>query len=139
MMIPDTPLPWTKRNTIDLLTSDPLPTIFHWPHVEGSERPVCPTHSALRGGYGKWLAEGPQFPGLFELIDDLLADADTAGTGHCFISQPVAGTAWSQWLTIKLKALREKFGGHAPRASAQSLAHYLRAVRTRPNDAAHLF
>jgi hypothetical protein len=35
---------------------------------------VHPTY-AVKGGYGKWLWETPYFPGLFELIHEILFNA----------------------------------------------------------------
>lgn len=55
------------------LSACPLPASFTWPHRDGGERVVMPSHSTLKGGYGKWLRETPYFPGLFEDVHLVLA------------------------------------------------------------------
>ena len=130
------PLPWTREQTRDLLTADPLPRDFTWPHTDGGERPVQPSHSALSGGYGKWLMEGPQFPSLFELINDILVDADTAGEADWLAAGDLRDRAealdgWSQFLAIELRASRTR---HAAELTTLQLplAQALRRLRRRP-------
>ena len=59
------------------LTDNPLPVDFQWFHrnKDPNGKPlmaaVKPIYS-ISGGYGKWLHDTPYFPGLFELIHDLL-------------------------------------------------------------------
>lgn len=143
-MNPPTPLPpWTRQQTIDLLSADPLPSNFLWLHKDGGNRPVVPSHQTLRGGYGKWLAEGPQFPGLFELINDILSDADAAGSDASWLASEelrTTGTAfdsWGQFLALELQALGAK---HRPAIPGdEPPAHILRRVRTRPPGPTALF
>jgi len=66
------PVVWTADDTATYLKEFPLPSDFVWSHRDGQRRPVVPTHSYLRGGYGKWLRETPYFPGLFELVHEIL-------------------------------------------------------------------
>lgn len=74
-----TPLPpsWTHADTEAYLDENPLPVDFQWFHrnKDAHGNPllatVKPTY-AIHGGYGKWLHDTPYFPGLFELIHDLL-------------------------------------------------------------------
>lgn len=74
------PPSWTKQDTIDYLAENPLPVDFEWFHRDKGPdgKPklavVMPKYS-LHGGYGKWLHDTPYFPGLFELIHDLLFHA----------------------------------------------------------------
>jgi hypothetical protein len=74
------PAVWSQDDTAAYLKQWPLPSDFVWPHRDGGERPVHPSHSYTRGGYGKWLRETPYFEGLFQLIHDELvrlpADAE---------------------------------------------------------------
>lgn len=67
------PLSWTHADTIEYLRTNPLPADFVWRHHDGENAEVKPTYSIKN--YGKWLAETPYFPGLFELIHDLLFSA----------------------------------------------------------------
>ncbi len=60
------------------LAANPLPADFAWFHRDGLPtdptkglRPVLPSYR-IHAGYGKWLHDTPYFPGLFELIHDLL-------------------------------------------------------------------
>jgi hypothetical protein len=76
LVMPWAPVAWTAEDTMAYLTANPLPSDFVWPHRDGGLRPVVPSHSVLKGGYGKWLRETPYFQGLFELIHDLLLRAD---------------------------------------------------------------
>ena len=129
---------WTRHRSIDLLNAHPLPTDFRWTHSAGGERPVVPSHSRLRGGYGKWLAEGPQFPGLFELIHDVLADTDSATDTAWLASEVLRAQAatvdsWPQFLTLELSALRETFTAKLPENDIP-IAHTLRHLRNRPNS-----
>lgn len=138
-MTTTTPVPpWTKQQTIDLISADPLPSNFLWPHKDGGNRPVVPSHQSLRGGYGKWLSEGPQFPGLFELINDILADADRSGSDASWLAceelrtTGVAFESWGQFLALELRALGEK---HRPALTGEEPpAHVLRQLRTRPPE-----
>lgn len=135
--------PWTRAQTIDLLNADPLPATFTWPHKDGGTRPVVPSHSTLRGGYGKWLAEGPQFPGLFELINDFLADCDSAGADTSWLAcGPIsAGSAladtWSGLIVAELHALLNQNLGQL--TEAEPIAHQIRRLRRRPADPVDLF
>lgn len=137
------PPPWTKAQTIDLLNADPLPSTFTWPHADGGTRPVVPVHSTLRGGYGKWLAEGPSYSGLFELINDILADCDSCSTDSSWLAcgPIVAGEppadSWSALLVAEIHALLNKNLGQL--TEAEPIAHQLRRLRRRPTDAADLF
>jgi len=65
---------WSREDTRDFLTIYPLPSDLVWPHRDGGKRPVHPTYR-VSGGYGKWLWETPYFPGLFELIHEILVNA----------------------------------------------------------------
>ena len=67
------PLPtaWTREDTAEYLTANPLPSDFEWKHRDGARARVHPSYRT-HGGYGKWLRETPYFPGLFELIHDLI-------------------------------------------------------------------
>ena len=93
------------------LNECPLPDAFKWPHRDGGEREVQPVHKAVIG-YGKWLRETPYFPGLFELIHEIL-DRAPADIG--------AG----EWMADELKALRKKHPDVNERPG-DSLAHQLR-------------
>lgn len=77
---------WTREDTRDYLTANPLPNDFVWPHREGGKRPVQPAYR-VSGGYGKWLWETPYFPGLFELIHrELFNCGDTLPTPEILAS-----------------------------------------------------
>lgn len=67
-------LPWTQIQTEGFLTEFPLPASFMWPDRYGKERSPMPKYR-VSGGYGKWLRETPYFPGLFELVHDILVRA----------------------------------------------------------------
>lgn len=142
---PTHPPPWTKQQTIDLLTADPLPPTFRWLHKDGGQRPVTPSHERLRGGFGKWLAEGPQFPGLFELINDILTDADQPEAGTAWLAsdalrtQMAAIEVWSQFLVLELSALRLVHEKTLAESPGEPPAHVLRRVRTRPPEPTALF
>lgn len=139
------PPPWTRQQTIELLTADPLPSSFHWLHKDGGARPVVPSHQTLRGGYGKWLAEGPQFPGLFELINDILSDADRAGSDSSWLAsdairaQAAALDTWSQFLVLELSALRNVHVKVMEAAAGEPPANILRRVRRRPPEPTSFF
>ena len=140
---PDTLPPWSKQQTIDLLTADPLPSSFRWPHKDGGDRPVVPSHKNISGGYGKWLNEGPQFPSLFELINDILADVDGCTTHPAWLAAdelraPTAKfESWSTFLVIELQALKRRYAEAL--TSAEPLATQLRRLRARPTTPADLF
>ncbi len=68
-----TPAEWKPADTIEYLRLNPLPADFVWRHNNGENATVKPTYNVAN--YGKWLAETPYFPGLFELIHDLLFSA----------------------------------------------------------------
>lgn len=67
--------PWSQTDSRDWLTAFPLPVEFTWIDRDRVERAVLPSHRNLKGGYGKWLAETPYFPGLFELCHGILQRA----------------------------------------------------------------
>lgn len=64
---------WTQEDTIDYLRLNPLPADFIWKNRTGQNAAVKPSYNVAN--YGKWLHETPYFPGLFELIHDLLFSA----------------------------------------------------------------
>ncbi len=76
---PPAPLPpsWTHADTMAYLDDNALPVDFQWFHKNKSPdgKPllavVLPKYR-ISGGFGKWLHDTPYFPGLFELIHDLL-------------------------------------------------------------------
>ena len=72
-LIPGLPAHWTPDDTMACLSAYPLSPAFKWTHRDGGEKPVQPSHTHLKGGYGKWLRETPYFPGLFEDIHAILA------------------------------------------------------------------
>ena len=107
---------WTREAAKRYLNDFPLPETFRWPHTDGGERPVQPVHLAVTG-YGKWLAETPAFPGLFELVVDVLNDtALTADPGD------------GEWLAAELNSLRAKHGKNLPGMPGKPLAHRLRPM-----------
>lgn len=61
---------WAPEDTVEYLKFNPFPVDFFWKNREGKVVPVQPTYSIIN--YGKWLKETPYFPGLFELVHDLL-------------------------------------------------------------------
>ncbi len=69
---------WEKGNTVSWLNDTLKAARWHerliWVDRVHGMRPVCPQHPRLKGGYGKWLAECPDFPGLFELIHGLIVN-----------------------------------------------------------------
>ncbi len=75
---------WSKDDTHAYLKANPLPFDFKWPHrdhrsgPDGGLRPVQPNHKSV-ADYGKWLRETPYFPGLFELVHEILAEAPDLG------------------------------------------------------------
>lgn len=106
-------LPWPADATMRYLNSAPLPETFTWPHRDGGDRPVRPVHHAV-AGYGKWLRETPYFPGLFELVHDLLETA------------PVRLEA--SWLPEQLLSARHKHEA-AEGPPSEYLAHKIRRLR----------
>jgi len=103
---------WHRDATMRYLNDFPLPRDFKWPHRDGGEHIVQPSHEQVIG-YGKWLRETPYFPGLFELLHDILdAAPDTLGDGH--------------WLAAQVTALRAAHEHELTGPSARSLAHRLR-------------
>lgn len=94
--MPWVPVEWTAEHTQAFLAANPLPVDFTWDHRDGGQRPVVPAHSFLKGGYGKWLRETPYFPGLFEMIHDVLLHADPLGD--------------AEWLAGKLNEIRRLRG-----------------------------
>lgn len=64
---------WTKADTTEYLSANPLPQGFRWRHRDGSLAPVHPTYGVAN--YGKWLHDTPYFQGLFEEIHDLIVAA----------------------------------------------------------------
>jgi hypothetical protein len=89
-------VPWSQSDTRAWLTKYPLPVDFEWKDRDGVTRAVLPSHrhNTLKGGYGKWLAETPYFPGLFELAHDILLRAPTDVVLN------------GKWLAAQLKAYR---------------------------------
>lgn len=85
--------PWDDIASEGWLTEYPLPIEFTWPDRYGHERRVLPTYK-LKGGYGKWLAETPYFPGLFELCHRILARA------------PANQVLTPEWLVAELNKYR---------------------------------
>lgn len=92
-LVPFPVAPWTDVATEGWLTEYPLPPEFTWVDRYGKERRVLPTYR-IKGGYGKWLAETPYFPGLFELIHRILARA------------PADQVLTPEWLVEQLKQYR---------------------------------
>ena len=89
-------LAWTQEHTQEYLKANLLPVDFEWQHRDGGEKPVVPSHSYLKGGYGKWLRETPYFPGLFELVHDVLVRAELLGD--------------AEWLAGELTAIKAMRG-----------------------------
>lgn len=89
---PDTATAWTKDLTQDYLTHNPLPLGFKWPHRDykheddGGLRDVKPSHKEVTA-YGKWLRETPYFPGLFELIHEILMQSEDLGDAEWLASE----------------------------------------------------
>lgn len=66
---------WSKSDTQKWLNEQAVPLFADelvWRDQHGDARRVAPSHQFLKGGYGYWLATGPQFPGLFEQIHRLV-------------------------------------------------------------------
>lgn len=103
---------WTRDATMRYLNGNPLPADFTWPHRDGGERPVRPVHQMVEG-YGKWLRETPYFPGLFELIHDILDQE--------------AEISDAEWLAGLLRALRGRYN-LKPEPGREALAHRLRPL-----------
>lgn len=116
---------WDRNCTMRYLNEYPLPKdTFLWPHRDGGERPVWPVHSVITD-YGKWLRETPYFPGLFELIHDMVSNIialtpDQLGNGA--------------WLAEELAALRQKHADIEEKPG-QSIAHQLRKRLPVPGQA----
>ena len=70
--------PWEHADTRAYLDANPLPVGFLWLDDTRTPRPVLPRHTNVTS-YGKWLAETPYFPGLFELIHKILVNAPDLG------------------------------------------------------------
>jgi hypothetical protein len=68
-----TPAQWTKADTMEYLSTNPLPQDFAWRHKNGQLTAVQPSYAV--SDYGKWLHDTPYFQGLFELIHDLILAA----------------------------------------------------------------
>ena len=110
---------WTRDATMRYLNDNPLPADFTWPHRDGGERPVRPSHTMVEG-YGKWLRETPYFPGLFELVHDILDQAEALSD---------AG-----WLAAEIRGLRTKHNLKAD-PGREALAHRLRPLVWRRDQA----
>lgn len=74
------PAPWSRDDTEEWLTIEPLPAGFQWRLTKSSSRAargelvdVQPSHPDL--AYGKWLRETPYFQGLFELVHQVVVEA----------------------------------------------------------------
>lgn len=106
-------LVWNRIAAQRYLNDFPLPTTFTWPHKDGGERPVHPVHAQVLG-WGKWLAETPNYPGLFELIVDILNDKAVR-------EDPGDGV----WLAAQLTELRTKHEKSLSPSTA-ALAHRIR-------------
>ncbi len=66
---------WSKGDSVEWINVHATPLFadhLRWPDRDKKTRRVEPAHGHLKGGYGKWLAETPHFPGLFELIHGLV-------------------------------------------------------------------
>lgn len=71
---------WTDDDVMRWLNDYPLPADFTWTRVDRTkdtkekiETPdtlVLPAHRGV--AYGKWLRETPYFPGLFEMVRDII-------------------------------------------------------------------
>ena len=68
--LPGLPPPWSHVATRRWLAANSLPADFQREDRYGKKRPVQPSHAQ---DYGKWLAETPYFPGLFEEIHEILS------------------------------------------------------------------
>jgi hypothetical protein len=98
-------LGWSKDDTQAYLKANPLPREFKWPHrdhradPDGGMRYVQPSHASVEN-YGKWLRETPYFPGLFELVHEVLSAASDLGD--------------ADWLATELIARRSKTPSSEP-------------------------
>lgn len=84
------------------LDENPTPVDFEWFHRDKGPggKPVLAVvrpKYAIKGGFGKWLHDTPYFPGLFELIHDLLF--------HCGATLPDIETLVAQLEAIKAERL----------------------------------
>lgn len=105
---------WTLDASMRLLNAFPLPETLLWPHRDaGRDMPVRPAHSMITG-YGKWLRETPYFPGLFELVHEILRGADDEFT--------------VDWLVAELGRVRAKYEKEPARDAAESLAQKCRRL-----------
>lgn len=83
---------WSKDDTQAYLKANPLPREFKWLHrdhqadPEGGMRTVQPSHASV-ANYGKWLRETPYFPGLFELVHEVLAGSHDLGDADWLAEQ----------------------------------------------------
>lgn len=109
---------WHLDATMRYLNAYPLPSDFRWPHRDGGERDVRPTHTMVNG-YGKWLRETPYFPGLFELCHDIMEEAPDDLT--------------PDWLPAQIATLREKFAEETG-TPGEHLAHKIRRLRAPSNQ-----
>jgi hypothetical protein len=100
------------------LNAVPLASTFTWPHRDGGEHAVRPVHSAVIG-YGKWLRETPYFPGLFELVHEVLSAA--------------ADDVDVEWLPLELQRLRGRFE-REPGRPGEHLAQRIRRLMPAPNQ-----
>lgn len=87
---------WSRDDSMRYLNQVPLPAWFRWHHRDDADpkstRVARPVHSAVTG-YGKWLRETPYFPGLFELVHEVLVKAEELGD--------------SEWLGHEVKKFHE--------------------------------
>lgn len=109
---------WHRDGTMRYLNAYPLPDGLKWPHRDGGDQEVKPSHGMVIG-YGKWLRETPYFPGLFELCHDLLEEAP--------------GEFSTEWLPAQVEAARKKFEGE-PGTPGEHLAHKIRRLRLPSNQ-----
>lgn len=111
--------PWTLDATMRCLNEHPLPATVQWPHRDdGKDHAVRPSHGAVTG-YGKWLRETPYFPGLFELVYELLKDAPDEFD--------------AEWLPAELARVRAKFESE-PARPGEHLAQKIRRVMPPANQ-----
>ena len=109
---------WSRDATMRYLNAVPLPAEFAWPHRDGGDYKVRPVHAAVIG-YGKWLRETPYFPGLFELVHDLLAAAP---------QELDVG-----WLPCELQRLRARYEAE-PGQPGEHLAQKIRRLNAAPDQ-----
>lgn len=105
-LIPGLPPPWTKAASQRWLSLNPLPASFQHADRHGVVRPVQPSHAQ---DYGKWLAETPYFPGLFEEIHDILsieARVDLDDKSTAWGDDPAACAAWMVGKLVEREKMR---------------------------------